>query len=83
MKDSAGAHVVLKQQSGEPFCIEDKEFAAGLAVYFSKARGKGKTEVMIADVKDIGHPKGAVPGQVTVRSYNTMMSEEISVVPAD
>jgi predicted ribosome quality control (RQC) complex YloA/Tae2 family protein len=77
VKDSAGAHVVLKQQSGEPFCTEDKEFAASLAVHFSKARGKGKTEVMIADVKDIGHPKGAVPGQVTVRSYNTMMSEEI------
>lgn len=83
VKDSAGAHVVLKQQSGEPFCTEDKEFAAGLAIYFSKARGKGKTEVMIADVKDIGHPKGAVPGQVTVKTYSTMMSEEISAAPTD
>lgn len=83
VKDSAGAHVLLKQQGGEPLCVEDKEFAAGLAVYFSKARGKGKAEVMIADVKDIGHPKGAVPGQVTVRSYNTMMSKEISATPTD
>lgn len=78
VKDLAGAHVLLKKRTPEPPSTADMEFAAGAAVHFSKAKGKGKVEVMIADVNDLGHKKGAVPGQVTVRSYKTMLSEGLS-----
>ncbi|MBI5249986.1 MAG: NFACT family protein [Desulfomonile tiedjei] len=79
VKGVAGAHVLLKEKKGEPPCNDDMEFAAGVAVHFSKGRDKGKVEVMIADVGDLGHPKGGIPGQVTVRSYRTILSEGISV----
>jgi predicted ribosome quality control (RQC) complex YloA/Tae2 family protein len=74
-KGTPGAHVLLPVRGEGSPTEKDKEFAAGLAVYFSKARGKGKTEVIVADVKDIGHPKGAASGQVTVRKYATIVSE--------
>jgi len=75
VKDWPSAHVLLTQRGKEPVSVEEKEFAAGLAVSFSKARGKGKVEVMVADVRDLAHPKGGMPGQVTVKTYKTMLSE--------
>ena len=77
VKDAAGAHVLLGQREPTPVSTEDKAFAAGLAVHFSKLRGKGRVDVMVADVKDIHPTKGAVPGQVSVRHYSTMLSEEV------
>lgn len=74
VKDWPGPHVLLIQQGKEPASLEDKEFAASLAVRFSKARGKGKVEVVIADVGDLGRPKGGMPGQVTLKNYKTMLS---------
>ncbi len=79
VKDFAGAHVILKQERGELPSVEDIAFAAGMAVHYSKARDKGKIEVMIADVNDLGRKKGAVPGQVTVRSYKTLLTQAPSV----
>jgi len=75
VKDWPGAHVLLIQQGKGPASIEEKELAAGLAVSFSKARGKGKVEVMVADVRDLAHPKRGMPGQVTVKTYKTVLSE--------
>jgi predicted ribosome quality control (RQC) complex YloA/Tae2 family protein len=74
VKDQPGAHVLLILQGKDPATVEDKEFAAGLAVNFSKGRGKGKAEVIIADVSDLGHTKGGMPGQVTVKKHKTMLS---------
>lgn len=77
VKDRPGAHVILPVRQGEPVTVEDKEFAAGLAVHFSKARGAGQAEVIVADVKDLRRPKGALPGQVTVRSFVTIRAAEV------
>lgn len=74
VKDRPGAHVLLVQQGKEPASDKDKEFAAALAVNFSRARGQGKAEVMVADIRDLRHPKGGMPGQVTVKNYETMLS---------
>ncbi|MEW6529543.1 MAG: NFACT family protein [Thermodesulfobacteriota bacterium] len=75
VKSRAGAHVLLPRRArGEP-SDEDKAFAASLAVHFSHAKGKGKTEVIVADVGDVSRPKGALPGQVIVRHYTTMIAE--------
>jgi predicted ribosome quality control (RQC) complex YloA/Tae2 family protein len=77
VKGIPGAHVLLPKSGKQPITIEDKEFAAGLAVHFSRARGKGKVEVIMADAGDLGRPKGAVPGQVTVKKFTTLLSEGI------
>jgi predicted ribosome quality control (RQC) complex YloA/Tae2 family protein len=75
VKDFAGSHVILRREGNEPIAIGDMEMAGGLAVHFSKARGKGKVEVIVADAGDLGHPKAALPGQVTVKTYKTLVSE--------
>ncbi len=75
VKGMPGSHVLLPERGKEPASAEDMEYAAGLAVEYSKAQGGGKVEVMVADVADVGRPKGAFPGQVTVARYNTIMSE--------
>lgn len=78
VKGFAGSHVVLRREGNEQIPIEDMETAAGLAVHFSKARDKGKVEVIVADVGDLGRPKGALPGQVTVKTYKTIVSDGLS-----
>ncbi|MGO9567473.1 MAG: NFACT family protein [Desulfomonilaceae bacterium] len=78
VKGFAGSHVILRREGSEQIPVEDMETAAGLAVHFSKARDKGKVEVIVADVGDLGRPKGALPGQVTVKTYNALVSEGIS-----
>ncbi len=75
VKGFAGAHVLVLQRTGGPADEDDRVFAAALAVHFSKARGRGKVEVMVADPADIHHAKGGLPGQVTVRTYKTLLSE--------
>ncbi len=74
VKGMAGAHVLLPRHGGTQADPLDVEFAAGLAVDHSKAGPGGKTEVMMALVKDIGRLKGALPGQVRVRKYRTVLS---------
>jgi predicted ribosome quality control (RQC) complex YloA/Tae2 family protein len=78
-----GAHVLLPRRDKGPPDPDDVEFAAGLAVEFSKAKGKGRVEVIVADVKDVSRLKGALPGQVRVRRRRTITSEgaEIPVTP--
>jgi predicted ribosome quality control (RQC) complex YloA/Tae2 family protein len=75
VKGVAGAHVLMPVRGKDQPSALDIAFGAGLAVHFSRARGKGKVEVILAEVKDIGRPKGALPGQVTVRRYRTMLSD--------
>ncbi|MGO9118151.1 MAG: NFACT family protein [Desulfomonilaceae bacterium] len=76
-RDFPGAHVLLPAQSGRPASRQDKDFAAGLAVHFSKARGKGKVEVIIADGGELERPKGALLGQVIVKRYETILSDGV------
>lgn len=77
VKGAPGAHVLLPMRGRKESRTEDIEYAAGLAVHFSRRRGKGRTDVMVADPKDIRKPKGASPGQVTVSSYRTVSVEGI------
>jgi predicted ribosome quality control (RQC) complex YloA/Tae2 family protein len=75
VKDMAGAHVLLPQKDKNPPTAEDKEFASALAAYFSRARDKGQVDVIMADVKDVGRPKGAAPGLAHVKAYSVLRAE--------
>ncbi len=83
VKGRPGAHVLLRKEGGAEPTDEDIIFAAALAVHFSGARGKGKAEVMTTDVKNVNKPKGAVPGQVTVSRYSTVVSDGSEVEGLD
>ncbi|MBI5570959.1 MAG: NFACT family protein [Desulfomonile tiedjei] len=75
VKDFAGAHVILSAKGLEPPSFDETRYAAGLAAHFSKARGKGKVEVIVADVADVHRIKGAMKGQVSVKHYLTILAE--------
>lgn len=77
VKDIPGAHVLLPLAGGQSASQEDIVKAAGLAIHFSRARSAGRAEVIVADVKDLDRPKGALPGKVTVRRYSTVFVEGV------
>lgn len=74
VKDVPGAHVLLRTE-GKEESPEDIAYCARLAVEHSKARGKGRTDVIVARIKDLERPKGALPGQVRVKRYRTIVAE--------
>jgi len=74
-KGFAGAHVILFQRTSAPVTNEEIQFAADLALHFSRVRGAGKGEVMFADVKDVQRIAGSVPGRVSVRRYKTIVAK--------
>lgn len=82
VKDFPGSHVLLRAGTADLASSGDREFAAGLAVYFSKALGKGRVEVIIADAAALERPKGALPGQVRVKSFKTILSDQIIPEPS-
>ena len=61
VKGMPGAHVLLPERRKDPASMDDMEYAAALAVEYSKARRGGKVEVMVADTADLKRPKGALP----------------------
>jgi len=75
VKGFPGAHVLLVQRPSEPAPAADIEFVASVAAYFSRARGKGKVEVIVADAGDVRRIRGGSPGQVTVRKHRTVLSD--------
>jgi predicted ribosome quality control (RQC) complex YloA/Tae2 family protein len=74
-KDIPGSHVVLKAVENQPFKDEDRYFAAALAAGYSKARYGTKVEVIQAEAKALHKPKGAKPGLVSLKSYQSLVVE--------
>ncbi|MDO3380076.1 Rqc2 family fibronectin-binding protein [Geoalkalibacter halelectricus] len=73
-KDIPGCHLVLKARPGEDeIPEEDLRHAAALAAGYSRAAECAKVEVMVARAADVRKPKGAPPGQVSVRSFRTLL----------
>ncbi len=49
------------------------EHAAQLAIWHSKARDAGgKVPVHVCRARDVGKRRGAPPGQVTIRDFDTL-----------
>jgi predicted ribosome quality control (RQC) complex YloA/Tae2 family protein len=69
-----GCHLVLKRDGYRGEIPElDRLYAASLSAGYSQGQGSAKVEVMMAEGKAVSPPKGALPGQVTVRAYTTLL----------
>lgn len=71
VKNMPGAHVLLVTGGGAPSGA-DITCAAGLAAYYSKARGAAKAEVDCVKARYVKKPAGAKPGAVVFRNQTTL-----------
>lgn len=71
VKESAGAHVVIKSKPGQDVPPSTLEEAARLAAYFSEARLSSKVPVDCTRKKHVSKPAGARPGFVIYKNYET------------
>jgi predicted ribosome quality control (RQC) complex YloA/Tae2 family protein len=71
IKDSAGAHVVIKSKPGQKVPPSTLEEAAELAAYYSTARLSSKVPVDCTKRKNVSKPSGARPGFVIYKNYQT------------
>jgi predicted ribosome quality control (RQC) complex YloA/Tae2 family protein len=75
VKDFPGAHVLLPADKRNPPSREETEYAAACAAHFSKARAKGKVEIIVASCADVEALRGGFKGQVRVKKHWTVMSD--------
>lgn len=69
-----GSHVIIRARDTQPDAQTIAE-AASLAVYYSQARGGGKTPVDYTMARFVRKPSGALPGMVLYTEYQTCMAE--------
>ena len=79
-----GSHVILKREgkADNPSKGALKE-AASLAAYWSKARGAKTASVNYTEVRYVQKPRGAPPGQVTIRNEKSIMAQPREIQRAD
>ena len=79
-----GSHVILKREGkpGAPPRTTLKQ-AAGLAAYWSKARGAKTVPVNYTEVRHVQKPRGASPGLVTIRNEKTLFVAPHEIRKAD
>jgi predicted ribosome quality control (RQC) complex YloA/Tae2 family protein len=72
-REIPGAHVIIRTEGKEapPATLEE---AAGLAAFFSKARGSKKVPVDYTLKKHVHKPRGARPGMVIYENQKTIMA---------
>lgn len=67
-----GCHLVLKRADQREVPETDQLFAASLAAGYSRGKNDGMVTVMITEGCWVKKPKGAKPGLVTVRQFQTL-----------
>lgn len=67
-----GCHLVLKRDNQREIPEEDQLFAASLAAGYSRGKNDGSVMVIVTEGRWVGKPKGAKPGLVTVRQFQTL-----------
>lgn len=67
-----GSHVILRVDPKRPPNHESLVDAATLAVYYSKARQRGKVDVHYTPRKWVKKPRGAKPGLVQISNFKTV-----------
>ena len=68
----AGAHVLLKVQPHRDLLPQTLVEAAAVAAYYSQGKDAAAVEVMYTQAKHVRKFRGARPGQVSVRTYQTL-----------
>jgi predicted ribosome quality control (RQC) complex YloA/Tae2 family protein len=76
-KDYPGAHVLLVASRNQERSGEETAFAAAAAVHFSKARNKGKVDVIVARCSDVETVRGGFKGQARVKKHSTVLSDGV------
>jgi predicted ribosome quality control (RQC) complex YloA/Tae2 family protein len=71
VKDFPGSHVII-QEKEENLTKEAIEFAAKIALEYSKAANNRKGEVVYTRIKYLSKPKGAPMGLVTLKKFKTI-----------
>jgi predicted ribosome quality control (RQC) complex YloA/Tae2 family protein len=67
-----GAHVLVRNPSGNPLPPATQREAAWLAAYYSKGRPRGAMEVAATQRKHVRKVKGGEPGEVTYAHGHTL-----------
>jgi predicted ribosome quality control (RQC) complex YloA/Tae2 family protein len=70
VSDYPGSHVLLQTEHPTK---DDIQFAANLAVKYSKMKGVAKAKVDYCKICDVSKPKGAKPGMVQIRNAKTII----------
>jgi predicted ribosome quality control (RQC) complex YloA/Tae2 family protein len=81
VKDSAGAHVIVKSKPGQEIPPSTLEEAAGLAAHFSEARYSSKVPVDCTKRKYVSKPAGARPGFVIYKNHKTIYATPKAPTP--
>ena len=69
----SGSHVIVRNPEGlDRLPRATAQFAAALAVRYSKARGGGRVAVHLAHCRDVSKPRGFAPGKVLLRDWSTL-----------
>lgn len=76
-RDVSGSHVIIRCRQGIIFPKPVIEYAAGLAAYYSKAKGSSLVPVVYCERKFVRKPKGAAPGEVLHQKSEMMMAEPV------
>lgn len=71
-----GAHVLIKS-AGREVDAQTLQEAAGLALWFSGARGERRGDVICADLRHVTRLKGGGPGMVQVREERNVQAEPL------
>jgi predicted ribosome quality control (RQC) complex YloA/Tae2 family protein len=72
----SGSHVVVRNPDRlGRLPRETLRFAADLAARYSKARNAGRVSVHVATCADVSKRRGAPPGEVTLRRFETVRVE--------
>jgi len=69
----AGSHVLVRNPDGlRELPPRVLEAAAALAAWHSKARHAARVEVHVCRVADVSKPRGAAPGEVSLRRFKKL-----------
>lgn len=74
----SGSHVVVRNpQNLDRLPKTTRDYAAGLAAGYSKARHGGKTTVHMARAADVSKPRGLPPGTVRLGRFEKLKAPPI------
>jgi predicted ribosome quality control (RQC) complex YloA/Tae2 family protein len=74
-----GAHVIIKS-AGQPVPEEVVRRAAGVAAYYSSARGEGQVNVDVTERRFVGRVRRGHPGLVTYRNERTIEAKPEAIL---